>query len=281
MTNAKTIVAGTDGSQPASRAVEWAAADAGRRKRALRIVHVCERWGVPEQTVSCQESLAADAERARLAAPGVRVTTELLPGHVVETLLGEAAAAESIVLGSRGLGGFGALLLGSVGLAVAGHADVPVVIVREPERPEHGEVVVGIDGSEHSEAALDYALEQTLARGVRLHTVHAWQMPVTAPYATGYGDIADRVAEDTADLVRKRVARWRDEHGHIEVKESFLCEHPVAALVDASRTAALVVVGSRGMGGLASAVLGSVSHGLLHHAHCPVAVVRPRKEPTG
>ncbi|WP_431895244.1 universal stress protein [Nonomuraea sp. bgisy101] len=278
MPDLSSIVVGTDGSEPATKAVEWAAADAARRGLALRIVHVCERWGFPEERGYCEGALAAAADHARLSGPGVEMTTELLPGHVVETLVRESATADSVVLGSRGLGGFGALLLGSVGLAVAGHAEAPVVIVREPERPERGEVVAGFDGSEHSEAALDYALEQALARGVRLHTVYAWQMPVAGPHAAGSGEIMARAADDASGIARERLARWRDEHGHIEVKESFVCEHPVAALVDASKTAALLVVGSRGMGGFASAVLGSVSHGVLHHAHCPVAVVRPRKE---
>ncbi|MEU7897492.1 universal stress protein [Nonomuraea sp. NPDC049152] len=272
------IVVGVDGSPSAAKAVEWAAADAARRKLALRIVHVCERWGIPEETEYCEGALAAAADRARLSAPGVEVTAELLPGHVVETLLGEAAGAESIVLGSRGLGGFGGLLLGSVGLGVAGHADVPVVILRGPDRPQHGEIAVGFDGSEHSEAALNYALAQAVARGIRLHVVYAWQMPVTAPYAAGYDEVMARVAADASGAAREQVARRRDKLGDIEVKESTLCEHPVAALVDTSKTADLLVVGSRGMGGFASAVLGSVSHGVLHHAHCPVAVVRPRKE---
>ncbi|MEU4330008.1 universal stress protein [Nonomuraea dietziae] len=272
MANEKAIVAGVDGSPAAARAVEWAAADADRRKLPLRIVHVCERWGDMEQSKYCEGMLEAVADRARLRAPGVDVTTELLSGHVVETLMGEAAVAESIVLGSRGLGGFSGMLLGSVGLGVAGHADVPVVIVREEAESERQDIAVGFDGSEDSEAALDYGREQAVARGRRLHVVYAWHMPAGSPYAFGQ---ATALADDSSANVRERLARWRDQHPEVEVKESFLCEHPVAALIDASRTADLVVVGSRGMGGFASAVLGSVSHGVLHHAHRPVAVVRP------
>ncbi|MFI6317816.1 universal stress protein [Nonomuraea sp. NPDC050556] len=144
---------------------------------------------------------------------------------MIETLNQEPAGADSVVVGSRGLGGFTGLVPGSVSLGVAGHASGPVV-------------VVGFDGSPGSEPAMAYGIEQARACGARLHVVYAWRAPIS----------------------------------------SAVSEHPVFALANASRTAELAVVGSRGLGGFAAAVLGSVGHGVLHHAHCPVAVVRPRGE---
>ncbi|MEU6998694.1 universal stress protein, partial [Nonomuraea sp. NPDC046570] len=95
------------------------------------------------------------------------------------------------------------------------------------------------------------------------------------PYAGTHGRLLDIPGEES-EAARQRLIPWRVKHPDVQMNESAVCEHPVSALAEASRTADLVVVGSRGLGGFASAVLGSVSHGILHHAHCPVAVVRPR-----
>ncbi|WP_162795190.1 universal stress protein, partial [Nonomuraea lactucae] len=137
-----------------------------------------------------------------------------------------------------------------------------------------GEVVAGFDGSADAEAALDYALEQAVARGARLRVVYVQQTPVLAPQAAGYGPLLAGAVENEAADIRQRLAPWRDKHPGVDLAESVVPGHPVPVLADASRSAALVVIGSRGLGGFAAAVLGSVCHGLLHRAHCPVAVVR-------
>ncbi|MFI7106136.1 universal stress protein [Nonomuraea sp. NPDC050227] len=212
------IVVAVDGSAPATAAVEWAAADAARRGLDLRIVHVRRPGGTddPARALEAAAALAGQAIPAVLAgqagrggeAERVGVTTEVIAGNVVDTLVAESLAADSLVLGSRGLGGFTGMPAGSVSVAVAGHAAGPVVVVRTPP---HGHVVP-----------------------------------------------------------------WRQANPDLVITEEQPCEHPVSALVRAAGTADLVVVGSRGLGGFASAVLGSVGHGVLHHAACPVAVVQPR-----
>ncbi|MEU4234467.1 universal stress protein [Nonomuraea sp. NPDC026600] len=279
---ARPIVAGTDGSASAIAAVEWAAADARRRKLALRVVHVCEQLLFSMgKTQYCAGALEAAADKARALAPDMEVSTELLSGNVIESLVAEAAAADSIVLGSRGLGGFAGMVLGSVGLGMAGHAAGPVVVVRGPSVVQHGQVVVGYDGSGHSRAAMEYAIEQARAREARLHVVYAWNMPVLTSYTVGYGSLLEETFEQEVRAARERVLSWRDENRDIEITDEQVCEHPVSALAKASASADLLVVGSRGLGGFASAVLGSVSHGVLYHAACPVAVVRPREERPG
>ncbi|MEU7004631.1 universal stress protein, partial [Nonomuraea sp. NPDC046570] len=173
------IVVGVDGSASAGDAVDWAADDASRRGQSLRIVHICEQFGAhyAEGTDYCREMVAAVVERARERAPGVEVTPAMLAGNVIETLNGESESADCIVLGSRGLGGFTGLVLGSVGLGVAAHASGPVIIVHHPPSTPHGEIVVGFDGSEHAAEAMGYAIEQARARSARLHVVYAWQAP--------------------------------------------------------------------------------------------------------
>ncbi|MEU0568517.1 universal stress protein [Nonomuraea sp. NPDC005983] len=282
------IVVGVDGSAPATAAVEWAADDARRSGLTLRVVHVCEPWphGVGEPRGDyCAGALEAAADLARGLAPDVEVTTAMLAGNVIEALIAESASVGSVVLGSRGLGGFAGMVLGSVGMAVAGHAQGPVVIVRDPsaaglgpEPVEHGQIAVGFDGSEHSEAAMEYALTQARARDARLRVVYAWQPPIFSPYAAGYGGVLEDVFQQEVRAARERVAPWREKYPEVEITEQEVCEHPVSALIKAAAAVDLLVVGSRGLGGFASAVLGSVSHAVLHHVTCPVAVVRPRGE---
>ncbi|MEU7864450.1 universal stress protein [Nonomuraea sp. NPDC049141] len=275
------IVVGVDGSAPATAAAEWAAADARRRGLALRIVHVCEQWphGLAAFSAEyCAGALEAAADRARELAGAVEVTTELRAGSVIDDLIDESASADSLVLGSRGLGGFSGMVLGSVSTAVAGHAHGPVVIVRGGRREEHGRIVVGYDESEHSEAAMQYAIEQARACHARLHVLYAWQLPIFSPYAAGYNSLLEKAFQHEVRVAAERVVPWREKNPDVEITDEQLCEHPAGALIKAATTADLVVVGSRGLGGLTSAVLGSVSRAVLHHVTCPVAVVRPREE---
>ncbi|WP_214321698.1 universal stress protein [Nonomuraea sediminis] len=278
----KPIVVAVDGSESAAVAVSWAADDACRRGLPLRVVHVCEKFSLlPDEVVERQRDhgetvVAAAAERARERAPGLRITTEPTTGNVVEELIAEAGDADCVVLGSRGLGGFTGLLVGSAGLGVAGHAPGPVVIVRGSAEAAHGEVVAGFDGSPASEAALEYAFQQARARKARLRVMYAWRMPVTGPYAFGMADTIRSIEQGEVEQARERLAPWPGKYPDVPVVEDVVCGHPAYMLSRASQSADLVVVGSRGLGGFASAVLGSVSHAVLHHAACPVAVVRPR-----
>ncbi|RSN09267.1 universal stress protein UspA [Nonomuraea sp. WAC 01424] len=270
------IIACVDGSPPSVAAVEWAASDACRRSLELRLVHVCEQWARDSGSVQyCSGMLDAAADRARGLAPGIEVVTEMLPGQVVGDLIRESAQADSLVLGSRGLGGFAGMVLGSTSLALAGHAPVPVVVVREASTVRHGRIVVGYDGH-HSQAAMEYAVTQARAQDAELLVLHAWQPPMLSSYAAAYSVLTEDFKEK-ANAVLQEVMPWKERNPDVRIVDDERCDHPVSALRNASSTADLVVVGSRGLGGFASAVLGSVSHGVLHHAACPVAVVPPQK----
>lgn len=271
------IVVCVDGSESSRAAVEWAAADAQRRRLPLKVVHVCLRWpsGVEGRKYGLG-ALEAAAGSARALDGDIEVSTRLLDGDVVEALIGQSASADSLVLGNRGLGGFAGLVLGSVGMAVAGHAAGPVVIVRAPAVAERHLIVVGDDGSERAQEAMAYAIEQARARHARLLAIHAWQPPMVPAYTPDYGLLLQDAFRKEARAAEERATRWRKDHPDVEIAHQQVAEHPVPALSKASASAELVVVGSRGRGGFASAVLGSVSRGVLHRAACPVAVVRPR-----
>ncbi len=272
------IVVGVDGSDPSHAAVEWAAADARDRRLPLKILHVCEQWRDDlDGRKYCAGVVEAAAGRAREIDAGIAVETELTGGNVVDTLIARSASADSTVLGSRGMGGFAGLLLGSVTMGVAGHAQGPVVVVRSPTATRHDQIVVGDDGSDTAREAMLYSVEQARARRARIVVLHAWQQPLVSAYGVEIAGLLAEAFEEECHAARERVAAWREQHPDVEITGRQVAEHPVPALADASASADLVVVGSRGLGGFASAVLGSVGHGLLHHAECPVAVVRPRQ----
>ncbi|MBB2910819.1 nucleotide-binding universal stress UspA family protein [Streptosporangium becharense] len=278
------IVVAVDGSDDATRAVRWAADDAFRRRLPLRIVHVVERGpydtprfavpDLPRMMVERGREVLLEAERTvRARQPSVEVSTELIEGSLTGILRREADAAAETVLGSRGLGGFAGALLGSVSTHVAGHAHGPVVVVRPGGEEARREVVVGVDDSTESEPALAYAFEQARLRGCVLRAVHAWQLPVHA-FAPEVVYDMDEIRRAQHEVVRERLQAWREKYPGVTVVDDVRSGHPVDALTDASGRADLVVVGSRGRGLIGAALLGSVSRGVLHHARCPVAVVR-------
>jgi nucleotide-binding universal stress UspA family protein len=200
----------------------------------------------------------------------------------------EAAAAELLVVGATGRGRIAGTLLGSTVTNVIHLAAGPVVVVRASEpvdqpanqiAPESiGQVVIGVDGSDLAQRAVRFAFAEAALHGVGLLAVHAWIKPphpsLPAFMATGWLDWSF-LEHHAADVLAESVAAVQPDFPEVPVIERVVNDQPGAALVTASARARLLVVGSRGRGGLAGLVLGSVSHGVLHQAHCPVAVVRP------
>lgn len=277
------IVVGADGSETARAAVEWAADDAFRMRAALRIVHALDRWpyriagfpsleGPDALTRSAERTLGEAARLARSCRTDVEVTTEIVDGHPGAVLREQDKDATEIVIGSRGLGGFAGALLGSVSAHVAGQAHCPVVVVRPGRQESYDEVVVGVDESKECEPALAYAFEQAELRGSLLRAVHVWHLPQLA-YADVVFDV-DEVRTAHRRILTDRLAGFEPRHPHVTVVEYAPRGHPVDVLSELSDRADLVVVGSHGRGAIASALLGSVSRGMLHHARCAVAVVR-------
>ncbi|GII92114.1 universal stress protein [Sinosporangium siamense] len=278
------IAVGTDGSAPATTAVKWAAEDAARRGCPLTIVHVCESWiyDVPSQPVPlstegmagyCEGVVAAAVEYARVQAPGIEINTRMPAGKITENLLKESDNAIQVVVGNRGHGGFTGLLAGSVSVGLAGHAACPVVVVRETPDVLHGKIVVGFDGSRQAQAALDYAFEEASRRNATLEVVYAWQHPLVTSFTAGYAPPTDDLFIKSDEAVKEALAPWLARHPEVSATKTTVSDHPVSALTDASEQADLVVVGSRGLGGFRAAILGSISRGVIHHAHCPVVVV--------
>ncbi|WP_062350579.1 universal stress protein [Herbidospora yilanensis] len=279
-----TIVVGVDGSAPSLAAVEYAARDAARRNAALRIIHVWPPLTMGDREVHetgrrHHEGIVAEAQRrAWDAAPDIEISAHLIRGDVIDRLDREAMGADEVVIGSRGMGGFAGLILGSVGLALAGHTPAPLVVVRKPSRHTYGEIVAGYDGSEESETALDFAFAEAERRDARLKLVYAWQPPTLAASAAGYGTLIQKMFDEQTTFVWQQLAPWTEKFPHVPVEHTGVCGHPVYVLSEESRTADLVIVGSRGRGVIRSTALGSVGYGLLHRAHCPVAIVTEKED---
>lgn len=282
------IVVGVDGSPSSLSAVRLAVAQARQRRRPLRVVHafVWPLLGVPvgpapgappdagleraaEQVVDEAVTVATQTD------PEVPVTGHLTAGATVPVLLDEAAGAELLVLGDRGLGGFTGLLVGSAAVQVVAHAPCPVLVARGAARSD-GPVVVGVDGSAASRLAVDFALAEADRRGCEVVALHAW----THPVATSPGDMLSPVydmavvEEQARQVLVEALAGRAERYPDVAVRHEVVHRRPSAALVERSAEASLVVVGARGRGGFTGLLLGSVSQALLHHCACPVAVVR-------
>jgi nucleotide-binding universal stress UspA family protein len=160
---------------------------------------------------------------------------------------------------------------------VSVHAHCPVVVVRGDRPSPDAPVVVGLDDSDCARLALDFAFAQAAARGTGLRVVRAWSPPAQRWQPPDFDPEEQAVAEKVE--VEELTARQRDKYPQVELTISVVVDAPARAMVDASRHAQLVVVGSRGRGGFRGLLLGSVSQQLLHHPHCPVAVVRELPTP--
>jgi nucleotide-binding universal stress UspA family protein len=280
------IIVGADGSQHSLLAVVWAAEEAARRGLPLRIVYAIPAWlwrarehrpadRVAERLYDSDRDIIDRAVgRARSTAPGVGVSGELVPGGAAEALLHAAAQAAMVVVASHGSGEATGLSLGSVALQVAAHATCPVVVAGLVDPAARPEVVVGVDGSAGCQAAIGFAFEEASWRKARVHAVHTWTHPVSTEPGDMLPLIYDKesVAADERRLLAESLAGWQEKYPQVGLIKEVGRSRPVPALSRASAGAALLVVGSRGRGGFTGLLLGSVSHAMLHHAQCPVAI---------
>lgn len=272
----KGIVVGYDGSPGSDQALRWAAEESRAHGCTLTI---CLAW-LPPYLATLDEQAVYDLAQKRgeeILDGGVRYARSVLgaewvipllaKGSAVPVLCEQSASAEMVVLGPRGQGGIAGLALGSVPWQVAGHARGPVVIVRVPGRRANeppGPVVAGVDGSAGSRDVLRFALREAELRRVPVLAVCA-----LADTSASLGD-AKRLEADFDRVLGPDV----EGHPELNVLRQVSAGSPRTALLEAAATAQLLVIGARGRGGLTGMSLGSVANVVLHHAPCPVAVVR-------
>ncbi|GAA1535486.1 universal stress protein [Dactylosporangium maewongense] len=288
------VVVGVDGTAPSLDAVRWAAAAAQRRDGSLHVV-LAYHWRVPaafappadlaETAQHLAEMLAADAAReAGAVAAGIDVTAEAVLGQPAGVLIRAGEGAGLLVVGTRGRHRAVAAVLGSVAQQVATHAACPVVVVRGRQDPSGG-VLVGVDESLSADGALELAFAEAARWQCDVVAVRAIETPIGPP-AVGLPPVlydtveTRRVLEEAATA---RVAAAGQRHPRVRWEFHGVAGDPADVLCDRSRQARLAVVGSRGHGGFAGLLLGSVGLRLLHRADCPVLVAHhpPAPAPGG
>lgn len=276
------VLVAVDGSEPADRALAWAATEARLRSVPLTIVH-CYYWpstglgamdaigflmeGLEQDS---REVLAAAGSTARDLAPGITIRTVSHLGAPLAALVDMSDDYELLVLGSRGLGGFKGMLLGSVSTGVVAHAHGSVVIVRGDEIDPAAPILVGVDASPAGTAALVEAFAAAQRRGCAVVAVHAWQLPDQQIAA----DQEDTWQRSIAADLEAKVGEVAEKFPGVPVESVTYRERPTAALLSRAQSAQLVVVGTRGRGELKGMLLGSTSRAMVQHAPCPVLVVR-------
>lgn len=293
------VIAGVDGSAESLAAAEWAAREAVRRDRPLRLVHVWNwhpRQEDGEIATAAQRHLARRClrqaeDRIRRTCPGARVEDAQVEGPATAALLKAAEQADLLVLGSRGLSGFTGFLVGSVALGVVARAPRPVVLVRAGEeaadehlpdghghastRTGYRDVVLGIDLADPCDEVIEFAFEEARLRGARLKAVHAWQQP--SPIGLGPGDIGlvngSERGEEWLGFLTAVLQVWHDKYPGVEVAETVTEGRAQSTLLRAASGASLLVVGRHTSDLPAGPRTGPVAHAAIHHVGCPVAVV--------
>lgn len=291
------VVVAVDGSPAAANAVDWAVDEAHLRDATLEVVHAWETpageggaWAERVLTRQGDEIVRSAAERARRRRRDVIVASSVRRGEPGDVLAAAARGAELTVMGSRGRGGFAGMLLGSVSLRVAGERVGPLLVVRAGSvgiaQPPYDEdyfrisdpyVLVGVDDDACIPAVRE-ALAEAAGRRQRVHAVYAWSLPDLPVYGmaaqTGTAAEAARMCRQAGEAVlAKALAAVREDVKDVEVVEDVVMGRRTQVLLDASRSASLVVLATRRRPGRVGRHLGPVTHAMLHHAHAPVLLV--------
>ncbi|GAA1615500.1 universal stress protein [Kribbella sancticallisti] len=279
----KYVLVGIDGTPEGQLALRWAVDAAGRRGLAVRVVRAylsqVSQWPAigaegyipdppPVELYQAELDAAVDFVRDRLGYQNG--SGWLTQQAAADAILLEGADAELVVVGTRSRNKLSAAILGSVATAVTAKCDRPVVVVRGDRRT--GPILVGTDGSADSDEALAFAFDEAERSGTALNVVYCWQPQ----------DRHEAPIESTRHLLRdwlaESLAPYDGKYPSVQVRASVVEGRAASKLTELTAESSLAVVGSRGRGGVAGLLLGSVSQSLLHHADCPVAVVHEPRD---
>lgn len=279
------ILVGYDASKGAEAALDWALDQGAGTGTPVTLAYAFPfrtvtgsigltpaAWPDDGMREAAEKMVSETVARVRESRPGAAISGVVLAGGPAAVLVDMSRLARMVVLGSHGHGGFAGLRLGSTSTAVSAHAHCPVVVVRGAHPPAGAPVVAGFDGSQCARLAVDFAFTEAARHGTHVRLVHAWTPPQPRWQPPGYA-VGQQLRIEQAGL-EELAEDMRDKYPGVPVSVHVVTGPASQALVEAGRGARLVAVGSRGRGGFRGLVLGSVSQQVLHHADCPVAVVR-------
>jgi nucleotide-binding universal stress UspA family protein len=284
------IVVGIDESPAAKVAVQWATRDAELRKIPVTLVHAISpeiatwpnvrlpaglaRWQRDRGRRLVDEAFKLVEEASQHGGPA-EIHSEILASAAVPTLVDLSKEAELVVTGCRGSAQWPGQLLGSVSSGLLRYAHCPVAIVHDEDpsmsHPSQAPVLVGIDGSSASELATAIAFDEAARRNVGLVALHAWSDSDVSEWPGIDWPATQAMAEE---VLAERLAGWQEQYPDVPVSRAVVCDKPARQLVQRSADAQLVVVGSRGRGGFAEMLVGSVGEAVAQMAQVPVIVAR-------
>jgi len=281
------IVVGVDDSPSSHSALDWAVDEAASRQAPLELVYawrsMYRTWpggpSLADLAVASREDgegrLASLVTRAQAGAPQAAIAGSLREGRPSAVLLQAAAAAQAqmLVIGARGVGGFDGLLVGSVALHLVTNAPCPVVVVRAPRRAV-GPIVVGVDGSPESKAVLSAAFDEASVRNAELDVIRVLYVHSEAEGVPNQIAALAMAASEASESMEQLLADAVHKYPDVKVRSELPVGYPAEILINASSEASMLVMGSHGGGGFADMGLGSVAHAVVHHAHCPVMLLR-------
>jgi nucleotide-binding universal stress UspA family protein len=284
------IIVGVDESPVAKVAVQWAAHDAELRKIPLTLVHAISpevatwpdvrlpaglaRWQRDRGRRLVEDAFKVVEEASQRGGPA-EVHSEILSSAAVPALVRLSKDAELVVTGCRGSGRWPGRLMGSVSSGLLRYAHCPVAIVHDDDpaisHPSQAPVLLGVDGSSASELATAIAFDEASRRNVGLIALHAWSDSDVSEWSGIDWPATESMAEE---VLAERLAGWQEHYPDVQVARTVVHDNPARRLVERSKDAQLIVVGSRGRGGFAEMLVGSVGETVAQMARVPIIMAR-------
>jgi nucleotide-binding universal stress UspA family protein len=276
----ETVVA-WNGSAPARAALAWAIRHT--KGLPLHLVRIADRsvssaeyFVADSAAAAARITLMEDAERIRASTPGLRVTSELVEGDPLTELQRLSNARTLVVVGTERRSGSTMRFEWSVGVQLAAKAAGPVAVIPEQAEQTTNGVIVGVDGTAASRAAMDFAIGHARREGSFIRLIHAWSLPPLGEAETVAGDepYVRSLEDKHLTILDEALSYVAQSASDLDVKSSLIRGSAHSALLDAAGRAQLLVVGNRGEGTVRRIILGSVSHAVLLNIKGPTVVVR-------
>lgn len=275
-------IIGVDGSEPSRIGLAWGLARAAERGASVELLHVADDSFLSESVAFLSEAqqaseqmLEAERDYARSLGFTGTITGTAVVGHPIAEVEEASKRADLLVLGAHEGSRLAGSFFGTRAVKVAAVAHCPVAVIPKTGVPTNPTVVVGVDGSEASKRAIAYAAAEASRRDLPLTAVYAWMPPLTPGLEYLWSEeLVESQRTAAEEAIAIGTAGLTGRYPDLELRREIVQAPPVTALVQAAEGAELLVVGSRGRGGISRLLLGSVSHGVLQALPCPTVVTR-------